>query len=327
MVPELLAAAVVLVALATEALHLRRTRRVALLAFGPRGRPAAWALFAPLVRVAGLGGAAWGLATLLLLAPQIHKTVEVTDAELKHLVLVLDVSPSMRLEDAGQDGKKARGKRAAELLQSFFERVPMDLYRTSVVAVYTEAKPVVIDTSDLEVVHNILTELPMHHAFTAGSTNLFSGIDEAAKIAKPWRPGSTTVVVISDGDTVPATGMPKMPAAVAHVLVVGVGDPRAGKFIDGRHSRQDMSTLRQIATRLGGVYHNGNDKHLPTDVIRQVTLGSARSVWTRLTRREYALIASGVGATLLALLPVALHLAGTRWRAGTPAGRIEPAMP
>jgi len=325
MLPQLTASALVLLAIAAELQHARRTRRVALLAFGPRGRPAAWAWFAPLLRVGGFGAAAWGLTTLLLLPPKIHDTDEIPESELRHLLLVLDVSPSMRLEDAGGDGKKSRAKRAAELLESFFERVPMEIYRTTVVAVYSEAKPVVIDTRDLEVVRNILTELPMHNAFKSGSTDLFSGLEEAAKIAKPWRPGSATLVLVSDGDTVPAAGMPKMPASVAHALIVGVGDPLAGKFIDGRHSRQDMSTLRQVAARLGGVYHNGNEKHLPTDVLRQVTMGSGRSRFERLTRREYALMACAAGASLLALLPVALHLAGTRWRPGTRRSTIEAA--
>ncbi len=70
--------------------------------------------------------------------------------------------------------------------------------------------------------------------------------------------------MLSDGDTVPATGMPKMPASIADVLIVGVGDPRQGSFIDGRMSRQDASTLRQIAARLGGIYHDGNQKHIST---------------------------------------------------------------
>ncbi|MFL5332121.1 MAG: hypothetical protein ACJ8H8_02850, partial [Geminicoccaceae bacterium] len=45
----------------------------------------------------------------------------------------------------------------------------------------------------------------------------------------------------------------------------------------------------------------------------------------RLTRREYALIACGLGASVLALLPVLLHAFGTRWRPGVPeqAARFE----
>jgi Ca-activated chloride channel family protein len=318
MVAELVLCGVILLAVTAEQLHARRCRRMAVLAFGPSGRPSLWTRFTPLLRPVAVAAVAWGLTTLLLLKPKVHGVVELAPHEYRHLVLLLDVSPSMRLQDAGPTGKQSRAQRAADLLQSFFERVPIGRYKTTVVAVYNGAKPVVMETTDLEVVHNILTDLPMNYAFEPGPTNIFAGLEEAARIAHPWQPSSTTVVLISDGDTVPATGMPKMPASVAHVLVVGVGDPQAGKFIEGHQSRQDASTLRQIAVRLGGSYHNGNEKHLPTDLLRQISMQSNKGVLERLTRREYALIACGAGASMLAVLPVALFFWGTRWRPGVP---------
>jgi Ca-activated chloride channel family protein len=323
MVAEAVACAVVVLAVAAEQLHARRCRRVAALAFGPTRRPAPWVWAAAPLRVLAVGALAWGLVTLLLLPPKVHKANVIAEGEYRHLLLVLDVSPSMRLQDAGPSGKQSRMQRAADLLKSFFERVPIELYRVSVVATYTGAKPVVIDTTDLEVVHNILSDLPMHFAFKAGPTDLFAGLEEASKLARPWRPGSTILVVLSDGDTVPAAGMPKMPASVAHVLIVGVGDPRVGKFIEGHQSRQDISTLRQVAVRLGGTYHNGNDKHLATTLLQEITQTAGQGALEKLTRREYALIACGVGAAVLALLPVALHFLGTRWRPGVPVRHRE----
>jgi len=135
----------------------------------------------------------------------------------------------------------------------------------------------------------------MQYAFRAGKTNLFAGLEEAARIAHPWPPKSASLVLLSDGDTVPATGMPKMPASIARVLVVGVGDPRAGKFIDGHQSRQDASTLRQIAVRLRGVYHDGNQQHVSTETLADLTAARGRSKTSRWTRREYALLAIGAG--------------------------------
>ena len=201
-------------------------------------------------------------------------------------------------------------------MESFFQRIPVEIYLMSVVACYNGAKPVVVDTKDLEVVRNIFGDLPMHYAFPAGKTDLFSGLAEAIKIAQPWQPKSTLLLLLSDGDTVPATGMPKLPASIADVLVVGVGDPRAGSFIDGKMSRQDTNTLRQIATRLGGTYHDGNQKHLGTELLSRLTVIPRKSAFERLTRREYALIACGLGALVLAFLPVLLHYRGTRWQPG-----------
>ena len=121
---------------------------------------------------------------------------------------------------------------------------------------------------------------------------------------------------MSDGDTVPDTGMPAMPPSITETLVLGVGDPRTGKFIDGKMSRQDAATLRQIAGRLGGVYHDGNVKHVPTDVVvKMMGLGLEDEI-LRLTRREYALLACALGTLLLAALPAALGRWGTGWRPG-----------
>ncbi|MGL4551429.1 MAG: VWA domain-containing protein [Gemmataceae bacterium] len=318
MVAELLTLGAFIVALTAEALHARRVSRLAALAFGPAGRAAAWTWAAAPVRVAGVTAAAWGLATLLLLPPKVHKLGVVPEAEFRDLLLVLDVSPSMRLEDAGPDHKQARRKRASDILKSFFSRAPMELYRTTIVAVYTDARPVVLRTTDPEVVRNVLEDLPLEYAFKSGPTDLIAGVKEAARIARPWRPKATTLVIVTDGDSIPPTGLPPLPASIASVVVVGVGDPRAGKFISGHLSRQDVSSLRQLAVRLHGTYHDGNEKHLSTDLVRQMTLSGTRGPFERLTKREYALMAMATGASALALLPLLLHLAGTAWRPGVP---------
>ena len=326
MVAELAACLVLVLVAGAELLHARRSHRIAPLAFGPGRRPAPWALLAPVLRVSSIAALTWGLTTLLLLRPKVHNVQTIPESQLRHVVLVLDVSPSMRLEDAGPTGLQSRMRRGADIMESFFKRVAIEQYRISVVACYNGAKPVVVDTRDIEVVRNILRDLPMHHAFRVGKTDIFSGLEEAARICHPWRPRSTTVVLLTDGDTVPATGMPKMPASVSGVLVVGVGDPRTGKFIDGRQSRQEVTTLRQVAIRLGGVYHNGNEKHLGTATLEELTAVSGESKVDRWTRREYALIACAVGAPCWALLPILLHFAGTRWHPGVPNGRAREAL-
>jgi len=313
---ELAAAAVAILAAVAEILHARRIRRLSRLAFGPDRRPAPWARLAPALRVAAVAALCWGLVTLLELPPKVHVAQIIPDNERGHVLIVLDVSPSMRLKDAGPNGDQSRMKRASAVMESFLQRVPVELYLLSVVACYNGSKPVVVDTKDIEVVRNIFNDLPMHYAFAAGKTDLFSGLAEAAKIAHPWQPKSTLLLMLSDGDTVPATGMTKLPASIADVLIVGVGDPRQGSFIDGRMSRQDASTLRQIAARLGGAYHDGNQKHLSSELLAKLTIIPRKSAFDKLTRREYALIACGVGATVLALLPVLLHAFGTRWRPG-----------
>jgi Ca-activated chloride channel family protein len=313
----LVSAAVAILALTAEALHAQRVRAVAALAFGPSRRPLAWAYGAPLFRIASFAALAWGLVTLYYLPPTAHREGEVKPHEIRRLVLVLDVSPSMKLKDAGPNQDQRRDQRAADLLQSFFNRVNKERFRTSVIATYSSAKPVVQDTTDLEVVRNILTDLPLSQAFKSGPTNLYAGIQEAVKLAKPWPPGSTIILVVSDGgDPEPGVRPPQMPAAISHVVVVGVGSPNTGKFIDGVLSRQDVSSLRQLAGQLSGSFHNGNENHLSTDLVQQMDQPPGGATKEPLTRREYALIAIASGATTLALLPLLLSSFGTLWRPG-----------
>ncbi|HRV81750.1 MAG TPA: vWA domain-containing protein, partial [Planctomycetota bacterium] len=210
--PIWIALGVALLALLGEWLHLTRLRRMGWLLFGARQRPEAWTMAVPWLRAAAAGAAAWGLLTLLYgVAPKLHGQKAKPTDEYRHLVLVLDVSPSMRLVDAGPDGKQSRLHRGRDVLNSIFSRVAIGNYKVSVVATYSGAMPVVIDTTDAEVLQNVLGDLPMHHAFRRGETRLFDGLEEAARIAKDWKKDSTTLIVLSDGDTLPPTGMPKLP--------------------------------------------------------------------------------------------------------------------
>src|SRR6185312_4303114 len=219
MVAELAALSALIVVALAETLHARRVARLARLAFGPTGRPSPWVRAVPALRVVSVAAVTWGLVTLLLLKPRAHVAESIPDNKKRHVLLVLDVSPSMRLKDAGTNRDQTRRARATAVMESFFQRVPIEQYLVSVVAVYSGAKPVVVATKDMEVVRNIMADLPMQYAFLTGKTDLFSGLQEAERVARPWRPRSALLILLSDGDTVPATGMPKLPASIADVLV------------------------------------------------------------------------------------------------------------
>ncbi|MDA7605258.1 hypothetical protein N8631_00625, partial [Verrucomicrobiales bacterium] len=110
--------------------------------------------------------------------------------------------------------------------------------------------------------------------------------------------------------------IPKMPRSVNGILVIGVGNPIKGTFLDGQNSKQDASTLRQIALRLNGTYHDGNVKHIPSETISSLVSVEEKSALEKMTRREYALIAIGLSALSLAALPLILNSFGTQWRVG-----------
>jgi Ca-activated chloride channel family protein len=109
--------------------------------------------------------------------------------------------------------------------------------------------------------------------------------------------------------------MPELPRSISRVLVVGVGDSRTGLYIDGHQSRQDASTLRQLAGRLRGEYFDVNEKHLPSAELTALAAALPLRDTADKGRRELALAAVTTGGILLAGLPVCLALAGAPWQA------------
>lgn len=292
-----------------EWLHGRRLRAARYLVFGPTGRARAWVATVPFLRGAAAAAIAFGLVVLFQFKPQNETEIDPDKEPAKHLVIALDVSPSMYLEDAGTDGRQSRWQRARDLLTAVMQRLDMEQTRVSVMAFYTEAKPVVIRSFDMGVVLNVLDGLPLEHAFETGSTQLQAGVQAAIDMTRGWPPGSTTLVVVSDGDTVAGATLPRRSSAIADVLVLGVGDPYRGAEVAGRTSRQDHESLQRLAVRLDGRYHDGNRLHLPSEVVRALT-ASLPQVTTTSELRTIALVLVGAGTALLALIPWLLSLAG-----------------
>jgi Ca-activated chloride channel family protein len=309
--PILAAAGAGLFAALAEALHARRVARVAHLAFGPGGRPAPWTQAAPWIRVFGLAAAVWGAAVLLQHDPVAGDQTPSPRAS-KQLLIALDVSPSMLIEDAGPDAEKvSRSVWAGKVVQGILDRLDMKETRITLVAFYTKALTVLQDTTDKNVISNMFDGLRLHVAFEQGQTDLASGVNAALEVAKPWARRSTTLVVISDGDAKTTLGNVNLPPAIADTIVIGVGDPHRPTVISGHSSKQETWSLKQLAARLGGYYHEGNRLHLPSEVLKQLAM-IAPNPGQVIGLREAALLALVVGCSLTALIGPALMLAGLR---------------
>ena len=74
----------------------------------------------------------------------------------------------------------------------------------------------------MEVVKNCLDDLPLGVAFNVGKTELLEGVRASVELAKNWQPDSATLVIVSDGDTIPDSGMPDLPRAIQRTLVVAL---------------------------------------------------------------------------------------------------------
>src|SRR5262245_28361683 len=210
-IPELTALGVFVLVMLAEWRHTRRSLRISILAFGPAGKARNWTRLVPAGRAVACALLSWGLLNLYWLDSRALKPNPIPEGGYRHLLIALDVSPSMQLKDAGPGGDLTRAQRASQILTSVLERCALDQMRVSIVAFYSGAKPVVVDTFDLEVVKNILNDLPLDLAFNPGKTLIIDGIKEAAALAKPWKEGSTTLLLVSDGDTVPDSGMAMLP--------------------------------------------------------------------------------------------------------------------
>lgn len=285
-----------------EWLHHRRVTPIRFMLFGRGGRPAPWAGLAPLLRVLACGVLAFGITTLIRIDGT--KGAEAGAAKREpdqHLILALDVSPSMTIKDAGPGGNLARNTRASDVMRSVLNRLDTARVRVSVVAFYSSAKSIVVDTADMNVVQNILADLPMSFAFNPDKTNMYSGVREAIRIAKPFAAGSTTLVVISDGDTLPDTELEPLPPSIADAMVLGVGDPFKASPVADTASRQDTASLKQLAARLRGQYFDGNTSHLPSGILGGLAMLTQEPPGG-LAQRTVALICTGLGGALLAVL-------------------------
>jgi Ca-activated chloride channel family protein len=156
---------------------------------------------------------------------------------------------------------------------------------------------------------------------------MLKSLNQAGEMMKDWPRKSTTLLVISDGDGVPPSGLKPMPSAVSEVLFAGVGEPGRGTFIDGHLSRQDSANLSQLARRLGGKYFDTNARHIPSDALRLLNSQNPRAANWQADRRMLALAILCVSATVLCLLPLLLEWAGSAWKLVPPPARMESQNP
>lgn len=318
MIPLLSALAVLLLALLAEWLHVRRIRAVGRLAFGPAGRPHGWTRVVPLLRPLCLAAFTWGLATLLLL-----KLAEREGGDRKsesktatRLIFVADLSPSMYLTDAGPEGKQTRQARMREVVEGILQRVSGNL-RYGVIAFWTDSQPVVMEARDPELVRNVFNGLPISYSMTAGQTDLGQALNAAVKLVNDYPEGSTRLIIFTDGDAVNLVPILPRPKSVKEVFVLGVGNPHKGTFIDGHLSRQEGDTLRTVASALMGTYVDVNEKHLTTAALGDLVVTSPLPQ-RGLSLEELAVLAMVLGASVLALIPVALEFFGSDWKAVRP---------
>jgi Ca-activated chloride channel family protein len=255
----------------------------------------------------------WSLVVLMAFEGS-NRANERKSKTTRHLMVMLDVSPSMQLQDAGETGASTRATQAASLLRSVLDRAPSGEVKISIACFYTDAMPLATKCSDREVIMNFADNLPLYIAYKPGKTDLVKSLNTASEMVKDFPRRSTTLLVLSDGDTVPDSGLKPVPSAVSDVIFAGVGDPSRGTFIDGHLSRQDSASLSQLARRLGGTYHNGNRLQIPSEMLHHLLAPDETEQKMKINLRVLAIIILSVGTSVLCTLPLLLEHFGSAWK-------------
>lgn len=316
--PVYFASAIALVVLLlggfAERMHAKRVGRIAYLLYGETEKGSAFARFSPLLRCVAMAGCIWGLVILLLVPAEVAEIEPDPDAS-KHLLICLDASPSMFLEDSGpklpgEENAQQRIVRAGDVMRAILDRIDAEKTRVTVFGVYTRAVPILEETFDKSVVDNLFDGLPIFAAFEQGETKLSSSVSDAVEYARRWPAGSTLLLIVSDGDSNDTTPIRAVPKSIAETLVIGVGKTNSATTIAGHASKQDAASLRRLASELRGTYFDANQMHLPTSILDRLAVVQPR-VGNRVQLRDAALIIFSCGAVVLAALVPLLSLLGT----------------
>jgi hypothetical protein len=297
-----------------EWLHYRRCRGVARLAFADAGRGLRVVIAAAVARVAGLAVVLTALASLWESSSVVTNAVgAVADpGEMDRMIVIMDASNSMNIQDAGPDGQQTRAGRARDLiyqLVSGADRMP----RTTLITFGESAIPVVYDAKDWDVLSGVLLRAYYSKSFESEGTAVDDAIRKSLEMAADWLSGSTVVVLATDGDSAPSADHFEIPPSIRQFIVLGVGSPEgrpAGKKL-AEISRLEEGNLQRIAGLTGGDYFNANRDALSDEFVERVLPVPEPPVPPR-TRRDRAVVLFGLSALLLAALPAALRLAQTR---------------
>lgn len=290
-----------------EKLHAKRVRLSTPLAFGPSFHPANWTQTLPALRGIMIAGSIWGLMTLISLDGS--RTEAKAEGD-RHLFVLLDVSPSMLIEDAGPERNQRRSQRAADVLESVLNRAPGDHLKLSLSAFYTTQKQLIQGSIDRNLILYMARDLPLHIAFKAGKTNLLEALNKTAAQCAQLNRSSTTLLVLSDGDTVSDTGLEALPPSIDRVVIAGIGDTAKGQFIDSHISRQDTASLAQLARRMRGQFHDANTRNIPSESLTSLLSPASSKGIIGIDAKTTAITVIALTAALQALIPFLLHYVG-----------------
>lgn len=221
---------------------------------------------------------AWTALILGLAGPRWGRSDEPGIAVGRDLVIVVDLSQSMKADDMASSAAKRRWEAARAGLEDLMNAIARrGGHRVAIVVFAARAKLLIPLTTDYDHIRSVIVDLdgnwpppeirPGADPTVFSGTRLGAGLIAAVNAHDPRFPGSQDILLISDGDDPGddrewAKGSAVALAAGIPVHTVGVGDPLNPAFLslgdpmnpELINTKLDEDLLKQIAAETRGEY-------------------------------------------------------------------------
>lgn len=246
--------------------------------------------------------------------PQVPGDADPTRVRSRNIMLILDVSSSMKATDFQPGNRLAV---ARDVLRQFIKGRQGDLM--GLIVFSSRAFVQAPLTTDIEVLDRLVeqVEIGMLPDGTAIGTAMALGLSQLKTL-----PAKTSVVVlITDGANNTGEPTPRQAAEAAKALgirihTIGVSSPDTTaialngvwslRSLSGRLSTKDEAALKDIAARTGGQYYKATDPEMLKQVMAEIDPIERIEVEISETRRYHELfpwlVAGGVSLLLLEML-------------------------
>ena len=284
---------------------------------GPFQRlPRSWKEYLRHVNFALLCGAL-ALTVVVLARPQSSDSWSQSNTEGIDIVLSLDVSNSMQLEDFRPNRLEA----SKDVASKFVAGRPND--NSGLVLFGTESYTMCPMTSDHAVVSNMLNSVKFD-LIDGGSTAIGDGLVTAVNRIRSGQAKSKVIILLTDGSNNSGDVPPKDAAKVAQAMgvrlyTIGVGskgeiETTVGYDPFGRPVRQkvkadiDEETLKQMAQFTGGRYFRATNKASLAEIFDEIDKMEKTKMSVReFSRRDEEFLPFALAAIALLLMHVLLR--------------------
>jgi len=219
-----------------------------------------------------------GLLVLGLARPRISDVVRETSAEVIDIMLVLDISSSMRAADF----KPNRLEAAKRVARQFIKDRPHD--RLGMVVFAGESFLQCPLTNDTQVLLNLLDQITIVHKEYDG-TAIGMAIANAVNRLRDSEAASKVMILLSDGSNNAGELAPTTAAQFAKefgmkIYTIGAGthgvapypvdDPIRGQIMTNVEVDLDEETLREVASITGGQYFRATNQESLAEIYEQI---------------------------------------------------------